>query len=432
MLAKIQKLIQKVAEAGFFVLVFFAYYSLENAIPGDINVVAGEEEQFNFGVPVTMTAQEGVEEVFDNLAPDMDGEEVTIHTDDVYQISEEEDSNFTMTCKLFGMLPVKDVAVHVVSAEEVVPSGLPIGIYVETDGVLIIGTGNVTGTDGVSKEPAASLVKSGDYICSVNGEEVETKEGLIEKVNKYGADKIDLGIRRNGENIDVYVNPVLADDGSYKLGIWVRDDLAGIGTMTYLTNDLAYAALGHGVNDADTSSLLEMRDGSLFQTTIVDIVKGESGTPGELTGVINYRDEYCMGSVTSNSDVGITGILDRMPVKLENIESVPVGLKQEIEVGGASIICDLNGERKSYNIDISEVNYSENKDKREIVFQVTDPELLDETGGIVQGMSGAPILQNGKIIGAVTHVYVNDPTKGYGIFIEEMLESTQNVNHVDA
>lgn len=421
MLAKIQKLIQRAAAAGFLVLVFFAYFSLKNAIPGEINVVAGEEEQFNFDVPVTMTAKEGAEEVFDNLAPDIDGEEITINNDDVCQISEEEDSNAIMTCKLFGLIPVKDVAVNVVSEEELIPGGLPIGIYVKTDGVLIIGTGSVTDTDGVSKEPAASLVKSGDYICSVNGEAVETKEELMEKVNQYGADKIDLGIRRNEENIDVYVTPVLSEEGGYKLGIWVRDDLAGIGTMTYLTNDLAYGALGHGVNDADTSTLLEMSDGSLFQTTIIDIVKGENGTPGELTGVINYRSEYCLGSVTENTEEGITGQLNQIPALLQNVQSIPVGLKQEIEQGEASIICDLDGELKSYSISISEVNYSETQDKKEIVFQVTDPELIAATGGIVQGMSGAPIIQNGKIIGAVTHVYINDPTKGYGIFIEEML-----------
>lgn len=421
MLAKVQKGIQKIAEAGFFALLFFAWYSLENEIPSEINIVAGEEEQFDFGVPVTMTAEEGAKDVFDNMAPKTDTDEITIHKEEVYQVSDQENSSFTMTCKLFGVIPVKEVDVSVVSKEELVPSGMPIGIYVETDGVLVIGTGSVSGTDGVSREPAASLVKSGDYICSVNGEEIETKEQLTEKVNRYGADKIDLGIRRNDENIDVFVTPVLSEEGGYKLGIWVRDDLAGIGTMTYLTDDLFYAALGHGVNDADTSSLLEMKEGSLYQTDIVDIVKGEHGTPGELTGVINYRKEYCLGSINSNSEVGITGKLDQIPAQLSEVKCVPVGLKQEIEVGKASIICELDGQRKSYEIEISEVNYSETKDKREIVFEVTDPELLDVTGGIVQGMSGAPILQNGKIIGAVTHVYINDPTKGYGIFLEEML-----------
>lgn len=241
-------------------------------------------------------------------------------------------------------------------------------------------------------------------------------------VNDCGTDKIDLGIRRKEEMIDVFVTPVLSEDGSYKLGIWVRDDLAGIGTMTYLTEELSYGALGHGVNDADTSSLLEMRDGSLYQTDIVDIVKGEHGTPGELTGVINYRKEYYLGSIGSNSEVGIRGKLEQVPVQLADVEPVSVGLKQEIEIGKADIVCELNGQRKNYEIAITEVNYSESKDKREIVFEVTDPELLAATGGIVQGMSGAPILQNGKIIGAVTHVYINNPTKGYGIFIEEMLE----------
>ncbi|MCF2641947.1 SpoIVB peptidase [Roseburia hominis] len=421
MLIKVQRAIQKMAKFGMFLLIFFSYYTLQNEIPSKINVVAGKTEQFDFKVPVTFSAKSDEAEVFDNLAPKMQGDEVTIHTNDVCKISNTCDESTTMVCKLFGVLPIKEVSLQVVPEQSVVPGGEPIGIYVQTDGVLAIGTGNVTGFDGVKKEPAASLIKSGDYICAVNGEEIETKEQLVEKVNQYGADKIDLYVRRNEEYIDVFVTPVLAKEGGYKLGIWVRDDLAGIGTMTYVSDDLSYAALGHGVNDADTSSLLEMKDGSLYQTTIVDIVKGENGTPGELTGVINYRKEYYLGSVTSNSEVGIAGKLDALPVSMQENKSIPVGLKQEIQPGDAEIICNLNGERKAYTILINEVNYSDTRDKREIVFTVTDEELLSATGGIVQGMSGAPIIQNGKIIGAVTHVYINDPTKGYGIFIEEML-----------
>ena len=404
-----------------FALVLFAYITLENEIPANRNVVAGKTQQFDFKVPVTLTAKSDEVEVFDNLAPKVQGDKVTIHANDICEISNVENESTTMVCKLFGILPVKEVSIQVVPEKAVMPGGVPIGIYVETDGVLALGSGAVTGADGVNKEPAANLIKSGDYICTVNGEEIETKEQLVDKVNRYGADKIDLCVRRNGEYIDVFVTPILSSEGNYKLGIWVRDDLAGIGTMTYISDDLSYAALGHGVNDADTSSLLEMKEGSLYQTAIVDIVKGENGTPGELTGVINYRDEYCLGSVTSNSEVGIFGKLEKMPVQMQEISSIPVGLKQEIELGEAEIICDFNGERKSYKIAIDEINYSETKEKREIVFEVTDEELLSVTGGIVQGMSGAPIIQNGKIIGAVTHVYINNPTKGYGIFIEEML-----------
>lgn len=421
MFIKIQKAIQKLAKLCMFALVLFAYITLENEIPSNINVVAGKTQQFDFKVPVTLTAKSDEVEVFDNLAPKVQGDKVTIHANDICEISNVENESTTMVCKLFGILPVKEVSIQVVPEKAVMPGGVPIGIYVETDGVLALGSGAVTGADGVNKEPAANLIKSGDYICTVNGEEIETKEQLVDKVNRYGADKIDLCVRRNGEYIDVFVTPILSSEGNYKLGIWVRDDLAGIGTMTYISDDLSYAALGHGVNDADTSSLLEMKEGSLYQTAIVDIVKGENGTPGELTGVINYRDEYCLGSVTSNSEVGIFGKLEKMPVQMQEISSIPVGLKQEIELGEAEIICDFNGERKSYKIAIDEINYSETKEKREIVFEVTDEELLSVTGGIVQGMSGAPIIQNGKIIGAVTHVYINNPTKGYGIFIEEML-----------
>ena len=421
MTGKLQRIIQHTAQLLFCAVAVFAWLSLDNAIPSEINVIAGKEEKFDFDVPVTFSTQEGTAEVFDNLSPKQE-DEVTIGENTVCKISENEDSRVTMDCKLFGVIPVKSVTVNVISEEELIPSGLPIGIYVQTDGVLVIGTGSIVDADGLKKEPAVSVVKSGDYIYAVNGEQITTKEELMEKVDQYGANPIVLGIRRNEEKIELSVEAVKNGDGAYKLGIWVRDDLAGIGTMTYVAKDLTYAALGHGVNDADTSSLLEMRQGSLYQTTIVDIVKGENGTPGELTGVINYQKEYCIGSVTANSDVGICGKLNQIPLSLEGVSRFPIGLKQEVTPGEAEIVCSCMGQRENYAINISEINFSDTKDKREIVFEVTDERLLSLTGGIVQGMSGAPIIQNGKLIGAVTHVYVNNPAKGYGIFIEEMVK----------
>ena len=409
MLARIQKGIQKIAEAGLFALIFFAWYSLENEIPGEINVIAGEEGQFNFDVPVTFTVEDEVQDVFDNMAP----------------VTEGNPSEYTMTCKLFGVIPVKQVDVHVVEEEQVIPGGLPIGIYVKTDGILVIGTGSISGADGISHEPAAALLKSGDYICSVNGEAVSDKKELTRRINDCGAEKLDLGIRRKDEQIDVFVTPVLSEDGAYKLGIWVRDDLAGIGTMTYLTDELFYGALGHGVNDADTSSLLTMRAGSLYQTDIVDIVKGEHGTPGELTGVIDYKKENRIGAISINSVEGIFGTLSQEEADEIQGEALPVGLKQEVKKGEAQILSCLeeDGAPQLYTIEIKALHLDHDNINRGIEIQVTDERLLEKTGGIVQGMSGSPILQNGKIIGAVTHVFVNDPTRGYGIFIENMLQA---------
>ena len=198
--------------------------------------------------------------------------------------------------------------------------------------------------------------------------------------------------------------------------------MGGGGTLTYTGRNGNYGALGHGVSDADTSTLIDMSSGLLYETNIIGIVKGVRGTPGELTGVINYSNQYCIGSVTQNEPTGVYGKIDDIPQGLEKEKEVEVGYKQEISVGKANIISTVDGERKEYEIEITGVNYNTREANKGIEFRVTDEELLEVTGGIVQGMSGSPIIQNGKWIGAVTHVFVQDPAKGYGIFAEKMLE----------
>ena len=309
-----------------------------------------------------------------------------------------------------------------VEGQRLIPAGVPVGIYIKTEGILVIAESDFEGLDHSRKEPARYLLRAGDYILKVDGVELEGKKQFTEQVAASEGKELCLTICRDGQTFDVTVTPQQNTEGVYKLGIWIRDNAQGVGTMTYLDEKNGFGALGHGINDTDTADLMEVQSGSLYKTKIVNIRKGISGTPGELTGVINYRKEYYLGNIDNNSEVGIHGKLDQIPVQLADVPAVLVGHKQEIGVGRADIICELNGKRENYEIEITEVNYSETKEKREIVFEVTDPELLATTGGIVQGMSGAPILQNGKMIGAVTHVYINNPTKGYGIFIEEMLK----------
>ena len=334
----------------------------------------------------------------------------------------QEEKSYVLSCKILGIIPIKEVHVQEVPKRKVLPGGVPVGIYVKTDGILVIGTSPVNGADGISTEPAKYLLKSGDYIQTVNGERVNTKEELMSKINAYGAEKIVFGIKREGEETEVAVEPVMTGENAYKAGIWVRDDLAGVGTLTYTGRNGNYGALGHGVSDADTSTLIDMSSGLLYETNIIGIVKGVRGTPGELTGVINYSNQYCIGSVTQNEPTGVYGKIDDIPQGLEKEKEVEVGYKQEISVGKANIISTVDGERKEYEIEITGVNYNTREANKGIEFRVTDEELLEVTGGIVQGMSGSPIIQNGKWIGAVTHVFVQDPAKGYGIFAEKMLE----------
>lgn len=402
---RFQKCRKKIFLSAFLLFLFFSAELLYDSIPDEISVVKGEE--VHFSVPVSVEKTEESIEVFRNHASA--GQDTDIGQE------------YRLSCKLFHVIPVKEVTVHVVDKSYVMPSGMPIGIYTKTDGILVIGTGKVTSADGLNYEPAYQLVKGGDYIMKVNGEEVSKKEELIDMVNASGGEPVILRIRREDAWIDLKLKPVQLKDGSYKLGIWVRDDMAGVGTLTYVKEDLTFGALGHPVSDADTGSMLSLSEGKVYHTNIVGIVKGEDGSPGELTGVINYNEEYCLGTISANTATGIYGVLGGVPSGMSG-ESLEVGRKQEIETGEAYICSSLDGTMRQYKIEIVEVDYSSKEKNKGILFHVTDEKLLEETGGIVQGMSGSPIIQNGKIIGAVTHVFISDATKGYGVFIENMLE----------
>ena len=214
------------------------------------------------------------------------------------------------------------------------------------------------------------------------------------------------------------------------MGIWVRDNAQGIGTLTFVDENGNFGALGHGINDVDTSTLMELEEGLLYKTNIIAIKKGTKGTPGELTGMISYSDKNVIGTIENNTNAGIFGKCNTMKMPLlEEAEYLPVGLKQEIHLGEAQIISTVEDTREYYDVEITEVRLDHDNVNRGIVLKITDPRLLALTGGIVQGMSGSPIIQDGKVIGAVTHVLVQDSTKGYGIFIENMLEKKYSGNY---
>jgi len=320
-------------------------------------------------------------------------------------------------------LGIKEVSVQVVEKRRVVPGGIPIGIYLETEGVYVVGTGEVEALDGLSYEPAYQVVQAGDYILAVNGRRVSDKDDLITCIQANQSDIMILKLMRNSEVIQVRLNAVQTKEEDYKLGIWVKDDIQGIGTLTYITEDMRFGALGHGITDPDTGELLEASGGSLYDTSILEIVRGERGTPGEISGMITYSDRHVKGSITSNTSAGIYGVTNQGLRSEIAGEPVEVAFKQEIKQGRAYIRSAISGELRNYEVRIQEIRLNENDVNKGMIFQVTDPELLRLTGGVIQGMSGSPILQNGKLIGAVTHVFVNDPTRGYGIFAETMIST---------
>lgn len=420
---KVQKRIGKISIlGGFGLLLVFSFLIMKESVPDKIWIVQGKEENFNFHVPMTgVVEQEGLE-VFGNQSPTVEKEEIHVDLNQDFSMKSANRGSYSMVCRLFGIFEVKEVAVEVVEEESVIPCGTTVGIYVKTDGVMIIGTGTVTGTDGMNYEPAANIVKSGDYIKTIDEQVVTTKEDVINAINQSDGNPVILGILRNGEHIELKVEPVKTGEKEYKLGIWVRDDLAGVGTLTFCDSEGNYGALGHPVSDMDTGSRVLISEGTLYEAQVAGITKGEKGKPGEVTGLITYLDQFKLGTVEENTEVGIYGKLERIPEQVQEVAYCPIAMKQEVQEGTAKIVSYLSGERKEYDIEITGMDYSGSNVNKGILFEVKDPELLALTGGIVQGMSGSPIIQNGKVIGAVTHVFVQDAARGYGVFAEQMIE----------
>ena len=296
-----------------------------------------------------------------------------------------------------------------------IPGGQAVGVAIHTRGVLVVGL-----SDGAGMQAG---LRAGDVLLSVNGRPLESADILTETVNAAGGQPLSILMERNGKQQTVLATPAFDESSqSYRLGVWVRDSTAGVGTLTfYDPQTQAYGALGHAITDSDTGLMLQVSEGYLMQAEVVGVRRGERGMPGELKGSF-LREQVRLGSVVSNSTVGIYGRVDGAVQNALYPDGLPVGAKSEVHTGEATILSTVNGsEMVEYTVEITQVNRG--SEQKSMVLRVTDERLLAATGGIVQGMSGSPIIQDGKIIGAVTHVFVNEPTKGYGIFIENMLDA---------
>ena len=385
-------------------------------IPDVIYVKKGEKEEINFALPVTgeIHEKEDVVETFGN------GQKKLSTAD---TLTEEASGMYTWNIKLFGVVPLKEIRLEVVEEQYVYPVGCPVGIYVKSEGVLVAGLGNVKTTPTTEACPSSHILQPGDYILKINGTDVALKGEVIRMIRESNGEPTLLTIQRNGEISQVQIVPIQNLEGEYQIGVWIRDSAQGIGTLTYVTEDGDFGALGHGINDIDTAKLLDIDYGGLYETEIVGVKKGMTGNPGEISGVIRFLDSAKIGSIESNTANGIYGkaLPDETVVDFSCVEKYPIALKQDIHTGDAEIAMMSGNEWDLYDVEIVSIDYSQSEGNRGLIIKVTDPDLIDKTGGIIQGMSGSPILQDGKLIGAVTHVFVNDPTKGYGIFIENML-----------
>ena len=400
------------------VLMALEYQQLYQRIPSVLRLRAETEQSLNLNVPLTGEVVSVSEQGESNIPRGA----VTIDLNRSVTIKTGQQDNYQMLVKLFGFLPFKKVGIQVIEDQELIPVGVPIGIYVKTRGILVIGVGEFTGQDGVTYSPSQYILKSGDYILALNGEEVSDKDDFMDRINQSGGKEMILTVERDGQAMDLKVLPRKNEAGEYKIGVWVRDNAQGVGTMTFVDDEGNFGALGHGINDVDTSTLMNTDAGTLYQTEIISIKKGESGDPGEMTGMIIYSADRILGQITENSVQGIFGICNQKALNLVSSTPLPIALKQEIQIGPAQILCTIGDRPQYYDIQITAIHLDHDNVNRGIEIQITDQELLDITGGIVQGMSGAPIVQDGKFVGAVTHVLVNSPENGYGIFIENMIE----------
>ncbi|MGL4451508.1 MAG: SpoIVB peptidase [Sarcina sp.] len=310
---------------------------------------------------------------------------------------------------------------------KVYAGGENIGIKISTKGVLAVAFSDIESKEGkILKSPAeVSNITLGDVILKIDGKDISTSKELLGIVGESKTGVVELTIDRNGHIMNKNVKLIKNKKGDYKLGLWVRDSTAGIGTMTFFDDKTGvYGGLGHPITDSETEKIISVGDGKLVKSTVVDVRKGQVGSPGELKGVFN-NDRVILGTVGKNTTTGIYGVVNeksKMNYKADD-RLYEIAYKEEIKVGEAKIITTIDEQGpKCYNISIEKILDTTKGPNKNMLIKITDPKLLEKTGGIVQGMSGSPIIQNGKIVGAVTHVLVNRPNIGYGIYIENMLK----------
>lgn len=381
------------ASAALFLSISAGYYAL--TLPDSFYVEKGSSLTLSTKLSITASSEETVESFADRTSA----------------------SHGSMALKLFGVVPVKEVEVLTVDTPVLVPGGQPFGIKLLMEGVMVVGMGDA----GSGICPAEECgIEPGDIILSINGEKMTSNSDIQDAVSECGGKTVEIIYRRDEKEYISRMQPVYSErDGSYKAGMWVRDSTAGIGTVTFYEPSTGrFGGLGHPICDSDTGEIVPISKGEVVDVRINGVQRSTEGTPGELLG--SFISRYSSGSIYCNNKYGIYGKLYSVS---DHSEGIPMAMKQEITEGSAVIYTTIDGtEPKEYSINIDKIDYK-NSDTKNMTITVTDKELLKKTGGIVQGMSGSPIIQNGKLVGAVTHVFVNDPEKGYGIFCENMYSS---------
>ncbi|MEY8746481.1 SpoIVB peptidase [Paenibacillus tundrae] len=394
------------------------------SLPDEVKVFAGRQAEVRLAVPATSSA------VVDR--PDivgLDGQEQAVNVTKLepLHLHPQQTGHAKLTLKLWGKIPVKTVNVNVIPDLRVVPGGQTIGVKVKSAGILVVGHHLIGAGQDQRVSPGEDAgIKLGDLITHMDGKRLEGVSGVAEAVERAGKSKkgIDVVLKRGNETVKTRLTPAYdAEDQAWRLGLYIRDSAAGVGTLTFYAPDQGvYGALGHVITDMNTQTSIVVGSGQIVQSNVTSISKSESGDPGEKRAHF-LKESKILGNIERNTAFGIFGKMSNNPDHSLYSKGIPVAFSREVKEGPAEILTVVEGQQvERYSIDIVHVADQSEPATKGLVLRITDPKLIEKTGGIVQGMSGSPIVQNGKLIGAVTHVFVNDPKSGYGCFIEWMLQ----------
>ena len=390
--------------------------SLRN-IPELIHLRQGQEKSYSFFLPIKMEVETKNQCVLSSTDETLGARTGTL--------SSESPGRSKVRFSLLGCIPLKTVTVQVDNEHVLIPGGQSIGLTLLTDGVFIVDGAEVYLPDGSSVNPAKDAgLAAGDCIKSLNGQIVDSMDKLVQIVQESQGETLSVRYIRDGEEYTTEIQPVIDETGEKRLGIWVRDSTAGIGTLTYIDpQEERFGALGHAVTDMDTGRVLPIQNGEVYRSEIVNVKKGTRGEAGELHGVFT-SSWNALAPLEKNTQYGVYGGVQEQVVNPLYPQGLPVAAQSEVEIGPATLLTTIDDRGvREFDCKIIRLSPQLSRAQRSMIVEITDPDLLETTGGIVQGMSGSPILQNGRIVGAITHVYVNDPTKGYGLYIDWMLET---------
>ena len=337
--------------------------------------------------------------------------------------TDEDFDEYIIKYKLLNLFNIKNLRVNVIEPDRYFAGGDSLGFSLQSKGVILIGGNYIISNNGIERPFENSNLKSGDIITKINDIEINNVEDISEILRNHSGGELKLSIVRDGNEMEEYISPALDSlTNTYKLGLWVKEDAVGIGTLTFINVTTGrFGSLGHAINDTDSNTIIEVSGGNIYEGKILAIKRGESGRAGELVGT--FSKENVLGSVDKNCEYGVYGYFNDAEEYLDGRISIDVGGRLSATPGKAKILSCIDGKNiEEFDIEIIKTNFQSSCNEKSMVIRVTDKDLIARTGGIVQGMSGSPIVQNGKLIGAVTHVFINDPTKGFGIYIDWMLE----------